>query len=118
MTANAVRLLAASRKRQPRRALSRARRSHHHAQVSIKRHFDSELFMMTDWINPEDAVKENAMMRLLELVCGEGACEDIGRRRQVAAEFVQLEDRMLNNSQSSHITHDDHSKVRAHNLPF
>jgi hypothetical protein len=84
--------------------------------VAIKRHFDSELFMMTDWINPDDAVKESAMMRLLGLVCGEGACRDTVRRRQVAADFVQKEDRMLAH-RSSHITHTGHSKVGAHSLP-
>ena len=58
-------------------------------QVPVRRQFDSELFLMEDWINPDDNVKKASVMRLLSLVCGDGECADVATRAEVAAAIVR-----------------------------
>jgi hypothetical protein len=82
-------------------------------QVPVRRQFDSELFMMEDWISPDDNVKVATMMRFLSLVCGDGECKDVATRSQLAAEFVHAENRKIEEG-GSHITHTSHTNVGAH----
>ena len=82
-------------------------------QVPVRRQFDSEIFMMEDWISPDDNVKVATMMRLLSLVCGDGECKDVATRSRVAAAFVRREDSKIEKG-SNHITHTSHTNVGAH----
>ena len=84
-------------------------------QVPVKRQFDSEIFLMEDWISPDDNVKEATMMRLLSLVCGDGECKDVATRSQVAAAFVRGENAKLAKG-GNHITHTSHTHVGALSL--
>ena len=81
-------------------------------QVPVKRQFDSEIFLMEDWISPDDNVKVATMMRLLSLVCGDGECKDVATRSRVAAAFVRREDSKIEKG-SNHITHTSHTNVGA-----
>ena len=81
-------------------------------QVPVRRQFDSEIFMMEDWISPDDNVKVATMMRLLSLVCGDGECKDDATRSQAAAAIVRKENAKLAKG-GNHITHTSHTNVGA-----
>jgi len=76
--------------------------------VPVRRQFDSEIFLMEDWISPDDNVKVATMMRLLSLVCGDGECKDDATRSQAAAAIVRNENAKLAKG-GNHITHTSHT---------
>lgn len=84
-------------------------------QVPVRRQFDSEVFLMEDWINPDDNVKKASVMRLLSLVCGDGECADVATRAEVAAAIVRKQNAVLRKG-GNHITHTSHSLVAALSL--
>jgi hypothetical protein len=81
------------------------------AQVSVKRQFESELFLMEDWLSPDDNVKTATMMRMLSLVCGDGACKDNATRSEVATAFVRKQKTLMAQTGNNHITHTSHTRV-------
>jgi len=76
--------------------------------VPVRRQFDSEIFMMEDWISPDDNVKVATVRRFLSLVCGDGECKDVATRSRVAAAFVRREDSKIEKG-GNHITHTSHT---------
>ena len=82
-----------------------------HAQVPVKRQFESELFLMEDWLSPDDNVKTATMMRMLSLVCGDGACKDNATRSEVATAFVRKQKTLMAQTGNKHITHTSHTQV-------
>ena len=81
------------------------------AQVSVKRQFESELFLMEDWLSPDDNVKTATMMRMLSLVCGGGACKDNATRSEVATAFMRKQKTLMAQTGNNHITHTSHTRV-------
>jgi len=76
--------------------------------VPVRRQFDSEIFMMEDWISPDDNVKVATVRRFLSLVCGDGECKDVATRSRVAAAFVRRENSRIEKG-GNHITHTSHT---------